>query len=166
MTFTQKLQQHKNLFDSLTTRKYDKKSMPEVLAYLKAEKEKNNGNTVYNQQLTDYIAKLHNVPTELIDHLNTEVYLAQHDYTEELDNIKKQKMIDSGYIPLDRHTTYRGKIELVAIKNTDFFTNNIATPATLKELSNNTLFVVPKGRRSKGWYVENLENAFYKPLNK
>lgn len=163
--FNEQLQQHKDIFDSLASRKYDKKAMPEVLSYLKTEYEKTKGNTVYNRPFTDYIAKLHNTPTDLIEHLYTEVYLAQHDYREELDAIATQKMLDKGYIPLNSTTSYRGKIELVAIKNTDFFTNNISTIATLKDTPRG-LFVVPKGNRTRGYFVANLEQAFYKPITK
>ena len=163
--FNQQLQKHKDIFNSLETRKYDKKAMPEVLSYLKTEYEKTKGNTVYNRPFTDYIAKLHNTPTDLIKHLETEVYLAQHDYRDELDAIEVQKMLDAGYLPLDNNVTYRGKIELVAIKNIDWFTNNINKQATLKDTPRG-LFVVPKGNRTRGWFISSLEKAFYKPLTK
>ncbi len=168
-TFNQKLQHQKNIFETIPLpvgykTKFDKSSMPEILEYLKIEKNKKNGGTVYNAELVSLIAKAENVPSGLLDYLGTEVYLAQHDYTDMKEREYTDKMVALGYIKLVPQCTYRGKIELVANINSDWFTNKIAQEAKVITAGNGTAFVVPKGRRSLGWYVHSLENAFYKPL--
>jgi hypothetical protein len=161
MTFITNLQKEKDIFNSMEFRKYDKKAMLEVLQYVK-----NNPDIKTNPPMVKFISEKENIPTELMDYLATEVYLARHDIDEEKEEIAKQKMLDMGYLPLNRDTTYRGKIELVATTNTDFFTTNISKEATIKELSDNRIFIIPKGNRSRGWYITSLENAYYKPITK
>lgn len=161
MTFITNLQKEKDIFNSMEFRKYDKKAMPEVLQYVKK-----NPDIKTNPPMVKFISEKENIPAELIDHLATEVYLARHDLDEEKDLIAHNDMIAKGYTKLDRNTSYRGKIELVATTNTDFFTTNISQQATIKELSDNRLFIIPKGNRSRGWYITSLEKAYYKPLTK
>lgn len=170
-TFVQELQHQKELFEAKELpagykTRYDKPAMLEVLEYLKVEIAKNNGGTVYNESLALLIAKAENIPSDLYDHLKTEVYLAQHDYTDLKQKEHADKMLSLGYIPLTSKTDYRGKIELIATYNSDWFTNKIAQEAKIITAQNGTAFIVPKGKRSRGWYVYNLENAFYKPLTK
>jgi len=161
MTFITNLQKEKDIFNSMEFRKYEKKAMLEVLQYVK-----NNPDIETNPPMVKFISEKENIPAELIDYLATEVYLARQDIYEEKDLIAHNDMIAKGYIKLDRNTSYRGKIELVATTNTDFFTTNISKQATIKELPDNRIFIIPKGNRSRGWYVTSLENAYYKPITK
>lgn len=163
-TFNEKLANAKNQWQ--IKKDYDKQALPEVLAYLKQKKAEVNGDTVFNAQLATYIAQKENVPNELLDYLNTEVYLAQHDLQKEKDNEYTAKMIQDGFTPLTSDTPYRGKIELIATKHNDWLTTNISQEATLKMLPDGHLFVIPKGNRTRGYFVRNLEQAFYKPLTK
>lgn len=161
MTFITNLQKEKDIFNSLETRKYDKKAMPEVLQYVK-----NNPDIKTNPPMVKFISEKENIPAELTEYLETEVYLARHNLGEEKELIAHNDMIAKGYIKLDRNTSYRGKIELVATINTDFFTTNISQQATIKDVPNKEPFVIPKGNRTRGWWISRLEKAYYKPLTK
>lgn len=162
-TFIQDLRQAKEEFK---IQSYKKKALSQILEYLKEEKKKVNNKTVYNSQLRDLIIKRENIENEdLIEYLATEVFLAQHDLVnEELEEYKKQ-MEAQGYKQLTEKIEYRGKIELIAQKTTDYLTRPISINATIKELPNGRLFIIPKGNRTRGYYVSSLENAFYKELN-
>lgn len=168
MTFTQKLQKELEVFNELskTHAGYKKTALLEVLEYLKEEKKLNNNKTVYNSELKSKITKAENITDPiLLDYLDTEVYLAQQDYQKELDNAYQLEMEAKGYIKLTRDITYRGKIELIAQRSLDWTTSNISITATIKELSNGNLFIIPKGNRTRGYYITSLEHSFYKPLN-
>jgi len=168
-----KLQEAKKVFE---TEKFKKKAMPEVLEYLKRAKERVNNNTVYNSELTDEIMKAENLPQELEQYLNTEVYLAQRDYRTMQEAEYTAKMIADGWKPLTEETEYRGKCQYIAKKSMDWMIMSLENTGTLidsktaydreKHEYKTELFLIPKGKRSRGYYVRNLENAFYKPLTK
>lgn len=150
--------------------KYKKQVMPEVYEYLLAYRQDKNipyPQTVFNSDLKKYIVEKENVPFDLQDYLGTEVYLAQqHSRTLEEQDYRR-RMEAEGYFPLNTDVTYRGKIEFVAKRTMDWFTSRIATTGTLGETDDGkSLFVVPKGKRTRGYYVAGLELAFYKPLQK
>lgn len=142
--------------------------MPKVYEYLLAYRQENKvpyPQTVFNSDLKRYILEKENVPVDLQDYLGTEIYLAQG-YDKQLADLDyTQKMEADGWLPLNNQVTYRGKIEFVAKKSVDWFTSKISTTGVLGETNDGQdLFLVPKGRRTRGYYVANLEQAFYKPL--
>lgn len=158
----EKLKQAQKTFE---IEEYKKKALPEVLEYLKEAKKKKDGKTVYNAELTAEIMRAENLPEEWEKYLNTEVYLAQQDLRAEEEEAHKQKMEADGWLPLTHTTEYRGKIELVANKDVDWMSAKIATEAKLVEAHDGGLFAIPKGKRTRGYAVAGLKNAFYKPFN-
>jgi len=164
MIFIKKLQKEKGLFVVLELEQYKKKAMLEVLEYLKQfEKEnKRENKTIYNRELEDYIKGKHKIPKELERYLETEVYLAQHDYRDEKQVMYNDKMLARGWLKLTKDVEYRGKIELSAIASLDWLTSDISQEGKLITSGNGEVFFIPKGKRSRGYYVYSLKNAFYK----
>jgi hypothetical protein len=163
--FETKLKQAKAIFE---IERYQKHAMPEVLDYLKELKAKTHEGkgTVFNAELGNYILDRETIEdNNLKDYLATEVYLAQQDLRAEQQQAYREHMLSMGYQELKHDVEYRGKIELVAQKSMDWFTNKISIEGTLITAGNGEAFCIPKGRRTKGYYVRNLENAFYKPIN-
>jgi len=170
-TFNEKLEQEQEKFDLLKKeyKAYEKKAMPEVLEYLKQyRKEKNKADdmTVYNSELIEYIQKKENVSENLKRHLETEIYLAQHDFQDEKDKEHKDKMLSLGYLELTKDTEYRGKIILNAICEGYWATHKIDEQVTLITDCNGNLFIIAKGKKKRGWYLHSLKRAFYKPVLK
>jgi len=145
---------------------YKKKAMPEVLEYLKRAKERKNGDTVYNAELTSEIMEKENLSEEYRDYVNTEVYLAQHDYRAEQEQKYTNNMLAQGWKVLDNEIEYTGKCKYIATKSLDWYTAKLENTGTLKRIDDGEeLFLIPKGKRSRGYYVRNLEKAFYQELN-
>ena len=178
MKFEQKLREAKKEFDELNKehKGYHKKAMPEVKEYNLLYR-KETGKYPYNASIKDFIIKKNDLAldNELLDYLETEVYLSQHDIDEDEKQAYTDKMLASGWKKLTRETEYRGKILLQAKKSTDWLTQSIEQEAKIIEsvigyekdtkARITVLFIIPKGKRSRGWYVSSLENAFYKPLS-
>lgn len=170
-TFYKKITAEKAIFDELKkdSKGYNKPAMVEVLEYLKQYRaEKNRGEqTVYNAELEDFIIEKEklNLSFEMKHYLGTEVYLSQKDYRAEIKKAYKEKMLKAGYIELTRDIDYRGKIELVASKEGMLGTANIEKMATIITGGDGYPFIIPQGKRTRGWYVTSLDNAFFKPLN-
>jgi len=142
--------------------------IPEILEYLKQfreEKSRGEEQTVYNEELKEYIAEKENIPEELKRILGTEVFFAQSDYRNELKERKRKEMIKNGYLELTKDIEYRGKIELVAKYAGSWATNNIKEVCRLITSGDGYPFIIAKGKRSRGWYVNNLEEAYYKQLS-
>jgi predicted RNase H-like nuclease (RuvC/YqgF family) len=140
----------------------------EVLDYLKQfrqEKNRVTEQTVYNSELLEYITEKENIPEHLKNILETQIYFAQQDFRKELELEYKNKMLNEGWLPLTNDIEYRGKIEYVAIRNSDFFTVKLANTGTVTETNDGKdLFLIPKGKRSRGYYIRTLEQAFYKVI--
>lgn len=167
MTFNDELQKAQKVF---MVEGYKKQVMPEVYDYLLAYRQEHNRPypaTVYNADLERYILGAEEIPIDLQNYLGTEVYLAQKHDRKLAEQKYTEKMEAEGYLPLNNSVTYRGKIEFVAKRTMDWLTYKLPTiTGTLSETNDgNSLFIVPKGKRTRGYYVSTLEQAFYKPLN-
>lgn len=162
-TFNEKLAEHLAISKEQS---YKKKCMPEVKAY-NLEYRKVSGKYPYNQAIEDYILSKEQVSPELIDHLGMEIYLSQKDIREDEDNSYKDKMLADGWLELNNNVIYRGKVEYIAQKTNDWLTSKLANIGRIQETNDGKdLFLIPKGNRTRGYYVRNLEKAFYKPLTK
>lgn len=167
MTFNEKLKEAKAIFDNTESRKWEKKAIPEVKDYNLAYR-KESGKYPYNQAIEDYILEREKVEAGLIDYLGTEIYLSQHDIDNDRKEEYKQKMLAEGWLELKHDTEYRGKIEYKATHEADIFTSKEQNTGTLVNTGDKTgeCFLLPKGKRNRGYYVRNLKEAFYKPLKK
>lgn len=141
---------------------YTKKAMPEVLQYLKDYEA--TGKYPYNAEVRDFILTKENIKPELHDYLETEVYLAQHDLQAEKLATHTHEMADKGYLPTSQLNGYLGQAELVATKSLDWMTQKLATTGKIITAHNGEPFFIPKGSRTRGYYIRNLENAFYKAI--
>lgn len=168
-TFNDKLKEAKILFDNPKEgeRAYEKKAIPEVKAY-NLEYRQVSGKYPYNQAIEDYILTKEKVDTDLIDHLGTEIYLSQHDIDNDKTEEHKQKMLADGWLELKHNTEYRGKCHYVATKEVDWMSGKIENTGTIISTNDEhkEAFLLPKGKRNRGYYVRNLKEAFYKPLVK
>ena len=122
--------------------------------------------TPYLSEIQEFILERENIPAELHDQLHHEIYLANAQERRYIDDNEKSELLSQGYKPLTKDVEYRGKIELKAKYQGSFATNNISQVCKLITSTDGTLFVVAHGKRSRGWYVRSLDNAFYKPLTK
>jgi hypothetical protein len=52
----------------------------------------------------------------------------------------------------------------VAKYTNDWMANKIAQTCKIITSGDGYPFIVAKGKRSRGWYIHDLENAFYKPV--
>jgi hypothetical protein len=160
--FETKLKEHKAIFE---IEGYKKKAMSEVLNYLKEAKKRVDNATVYNAELTSEIMTKENLAEDYRDYVNTEVYFAQHDFRQEEEEEYKAKMTAEGWLPLTENTDYEGKCEYIATRTLDWCTSKLKNTGKLQKLESG-LFLTPKGKRTRGYYIKNLDNAFYKPLTK
>lgn len=158
-TFNQKLQIEKTVFDE---QRFKKAPMPEVVQYLREYKA--TGKYPYNADVLKYIQSKETVSGELIDTLDTEIYLAQQFLrAEQLEN-KTHEMADKGFIPVKAWNGYVGRAELVGKKSLDWATTQINKVGKIIALEDGGFFI-PKGNRTRGYYLRNLDEAFYKPIN-
>lgn len=164
-TFNQKLlEAQKEFKKGKGGSNYDKIPMPEVVEYLRAFKA--TGAYPYNADVEQYIKDREEVSQTLEDYLGTEVYLAQGYLRKEKEIEYTEHMRAQGYIPIKEVTTYRGPAQLVAKRNIDFLTSNILLDGKVITSGDDRPFFVPKGRRSRGYYLDghSLESAFIKLL--
>jgi len=157
-----KLLKAKSIFE---IEKYKKKAMPEVMAYLKEfRKVKNRGEyqTVYNSELEEYINEREKISDNLQHYLGTEVYLAQGEYRENIKQAKKEKLLSEGWSVLSEDVEYRGKIELLASVDSMLGNGNILQTCTIITDGDGKPFIIAKGKRSRGWRISSLNEAFYK----
>lgn len=170
-TFEQKLREAKTSFDERAKEHqgYKSKAMIEVLAYNKQAKAENSEKYSYNSAIVDYICAKETIPSDLIDYLDTEVYLSQQDLRAELKASRDSGMVAEGWLVIPKvHYaelfTYRGKAVIKATKSNDWTTNRIETEGKIITAGNGEPFFVPKGKRTRGYYFQLLE-GYYKPLN-
>lgn len=142
---------------------YKKKTMPAVLEALKQYKA--TGKYPYNAQVKEFILSLCQVDESLHDYLLTEIYLAQQDLEQEEKMKQTHEMADKGYIPACEWNGYLGGAELIGTKSMDWMTSKIATTGKIIKANNGEPFFILKGKRSRGYYLRNLNNAFYKAIN-
>ena len=144
---------------------FNKEPVPEVWEYYKKWREDNSG-MAYLREIQEYILKQGSIPEELWSHLYTEIYLCSQKWSDEQDEKYREDMKKKGFYLLTEITEYRGAILLSAKQQIDSLSKSIERECKLIELPDKRLFVLPKGNRTRGWYVSSLEDAFYKPLNK
>jgi hypothetical protein len=171
-TFIEKLTEAKAIKEQSQKDKggYGMKDTPhlvEVLEYLKqyrTEKGRGQEQTVYNSELEEYITEKENIPQELKSILGTQVFFAQGDFRDNLKAEHKAKMLSEGWSELTRDVEYRGKIWLNAVCHGSWATSHINDTAKLITDGRGDMFIIAKGKRSRGWSFSSLEQAFYKPL--
>ena len=135
--------------------------MPEVLEAMRQYTA--TGKYPYNAQVKDFILSEHNIDSNLHDYLLTEIYLAQQDLRSEQKAKQQHEMADKGYVPCSQINGFTGEAELIATKSRDWFTQKIATTGKIIELEDGPFFI-PKGKRTRGYYIKLLDNAFYKAI--
>lgn len=138
--------------------------LPEVLTLNKQYRAENPEAYGYNADIVRWIMERENVPAELEDILETQVYFSQKDLRAEKELEHKHIMEAEGWQELTEETKYRGKILLRAKIEVDLFANAIDKEAKIISDAEGRPFIIPKGSRTRGWRVSRLTNAFYKPL--
>jgi len=142
---------------------YTKKAMPAVLEVLKQYIA--TGKYPYNAQVRDFILSLCTIDANLHDYLETEVYLAQQDLRKENESKLQQEMADKGFIPAKEWKGYVGLAQLVGNVQLDWMTSNIDKIGKIVVTNDGEDgFFIPKGKRTRGYYLRSLNNAFYKPI--
>jgi hypothetical protein len=146
---------------------YSKPVMDEVYKYQKQFRIENNRpvGTIYNNELENYVIEKENIPVELQEYIKVEVYLSQQKEHKEDKEKNVENMKNQGWLVLDRDVKYRGKIKFIGSVVQDWFTSKIEKEGKLIDGDEGRAFIIPKGKRSRGYYVALLENAFYKQLS-
>lgn len=144
---------------------FNRQPVPSVWKYHQEWCGKFPNETRYLSVIKEYILERENIPEELHRQLETEIYLANQQEDEENDRIEAEQMKKNGFFPLTELTEYRGKIQLRAKFQGAFSVTDIEKECKIITSGNEKPFVVPKGKRSRGWNVRDLDNAFYKPIN-
>ena len=171
-TFLEKLAEAKAIKEKSRKEKggygmLDTPHLAEVLEYLKqyrADKNRGQEQTVYNSELEEYITEKEKVPLELQNILGTQVFFVQGDFRDNLKAEHKSKMLSEGWQELTRETEYRGKIQLDAKFEGSWATSHIQDTAKLITDGAGQMFIIAKGKRSRGWSFNSLEQAFYKAV--
>jgi hypothetical protein len=156
----EKLKEAQKVFE---IEKYKKKAMPEALNYLKEYKA--TGKYPYNAQVVEYIMERETIDADLKDYLDTEVYLAQHDLRSEKEEEQEVEMRKEGYIPLKEVGNFTGKCLFTGKRSLDWLTNKVDMEGKIIKAHNGAPFFIPKGKRTRGYYLAGIDNGFYKPLN-
>lgn len=165
--FNEKLKMEKIVFDEMSKNNqgFHKKPMLEVVNYLREYKTSLEPKAVaYNSDVVSFICDKENTPDEIKDYLDTEVYLSQKFLREEAKAKHVHEMADLGYIPCREWKGYTGKAILIFPVSIDWFTGKIDKSGKIIETEDGGFFI-PKGKRSRGYYLHNLEEAFYKAIN-
>jgi len=175
MINTQTLKLEQNIFNEL---KFNKEPMVEVVEALRQYKATLEPKaTAYNSEVEAYIVSKEKLEldSELKDYLGTEVYLAQRYLGNEARAKHAQEMADKGYIPCREWNGYEGPAELVGKKQMDWMTANInkvgkiiKSLVKVEDQGRTKIyepFFIPKGKRSRGYYLRNLDESFYKAIN-
>jgi len=166
MTFNEKLKKAEENFNKKGFKKYEKKSMIEVLNYNKQYRKENPKEYPYNSNIVDFILEKEKVDNEMLDHLGTEVYLSQHDIKIEKDTEEEIERKKDGYtritnknvcdIPVDV------KVELLlstrSLVGALRKSSNVCR--VLKDGDGEVFFLLPRCRR-KGYTAQTLANGEY-----
>lgn len=145
-------------------RGYDKPALPEIIAFNKAYRE--TGEYPYNASIKKYILEREKIAPELLDYLDTEIYLSQQAIKDEKEITKDGIMLGEGWhkIPTPNEIfDYRGRAMVCATKDLDWTTSKIETEGKIIDGAKSPFFI-PKGRRTRGYYFQML-NGYWKPLN-
>jgi len=173
MINTQTLRIEQNTFNKS---KYNKAPMAEVVEALRQYKATLEPNaTAYNADVEKFILSLCNVDADLHDYLGTEVYLAQKYLDKEAKAKHVQEMADKGYIPCREWNGYEGPADLVGKNDIDWMSISIKEVGKIikslvkvEDQGRTKIyepFFIPKGKRSRGYYLHNMGACFYKAIN-
>lgn len=166
-TFNQKLIIERAIFDKLGKehKGYHKAPMAEVVEALRQYKKSIGENkTAYNADVEKFILGLCEVSNELKDYLGKEVYLAQCFLMAEKKAKYKQEMADKGYTPCREWDGYEGQAQLIGKKEVDWFTASLNKIGKIIKDHTGEAFFIPKGKRSRGYYLRNFDEGFYKAI--
>jgi len=164
MINTQTLKLEQNIFNEL---KYNKEPMAEVVEALRQYKATLEPKaTAYNSEVEAYIVSKEKLEldSELKDYLGTEVYLAQQYLDKEAQAKHAQEMADKGYIPCREWNGYEGPAELVGKNDIDWMSINIKEVGKITKTGDDKPFFIPKGKRTRGYYLHNMGTCFYKAI--
>jgi len=161
----EKLKRAKKLWDIKSD--WKRNAMPEVLAYNKQYRKDKPDNYPYNDSIIKFILEREKIDYELVDFLGTEVYLSQHDIDQEKKAEYKTKMLNEGWLELNKETMNTAielgkKLQVNATSTMDWLTtkiDNVYKPL----IAHNGEYMLMKPRaRTRGYYLHQFENAFCK----
>ena len=120
----------------------------------------------YLDKVTDYVANKLNLTLEKEEweNLKSMCYFAGGDIDNDKEVAQEKEMIAQGFIPVREVGDYRGTAELVGKKSVDWMTNKIALTGKIITAGNGLAFFIPKGKRTRGYYLATIENGFFKKV--
>lgn len=166
-TYAQKLHEARALFNACETmphprpNPYDRDCLPETLAYLDAFIATRE--YPYNAQVAKYIKSKEEIPAELNEYLDTEIYLAQQTRRRREGAKKDEEMRAQGYEKITTSVEYRGQAVIVAKKDMDWMSAKIETEGKIIEDSRGYPFFIPKGKRTRGYSFLGID-GYYKQI--
>lgn len=149
---------------------YSRPAMPEIVAYNKLYR-KETGLYPYNSHIKKFILKRETIGPELVDMLETEIYMSQRDIRSEGDEDNKARMIAEGWKPLDKaavdEAITAGKLLQVSATTTnDWCTAKIDKtykPHIFARGTDREQYGLMKPRgRTHGYALHQFDNAFCK----
>jgi len=168
MTFNQKLKKAKEDFDSRKFKRYEKKSMIEVLEYNKQYRKENPKKYGYNADIVKFILDKESVSDDLLDYLDTEVYLSQHDIHKEEKLEQEKEMLKKGFIKFTKERLKdfpREGNAILSVGGSGMFTKRTEVKCKIIESDGEPFFLPPRNRR-KGYSFFGLltgeSNSYYK----
>lgn len=168
MEFSDKLRERAEKWEEKTcAEKYDNGDvMPEILAYNKKWREENPEKYPYNSAIADFVKEREEISEDLLDYLNTEVYLSQQEIRKEKEREIEQKMKENGFEVLTEERAKelgtgtrietKSKAEgVLGVINTSgdykLFIRQDGTPMLMK----------PKSR-TRGYYLSQFDKVFFR----
>lgn len=145
---------------------YKRSAMPEVKAY-NLQYRKETGKYPYNSAIKEFILSKETIASELVDQLEMEIYLSQHDIDRDKKEAQKKTMLAAGWFVLDQAVMDQAiaegkKLQVKATKSLDWLTvgvDEIYKPAVF----HGGVYVLMKAKaRSRGYALSGFENAFCK----
>lgn len=144
---------------------YSRSAMPEVVEYNKRYR-KETGLYPYNSHIKEFILKRETIEPELIDMLETEIYLSQRDIRNEGDEANKVQMIAEGWKPLDKAIAAGKLLQVSATTTNDWCTAKIDKtykPHIFNKGGAHEQYGLMKPRaRTHGYALYQFDNAFCK----
>lgn len=147
---------------------FHKNAIPEILALNKQYRAEHPEDKVgYNSNIVDYITEKYNIPTDIRDILQTQVFLSQRDLENEKAQEYEKKMLADGWIKMTEDIvkkayTEKKKLEVNATTSYDWLTSKITE--TFKPFVNheNECYLMKLRARRKGCPLSRFQNAFCK----
>lgn len=150
---------------------YHRQAMPEVLALNKEYRAVYPDKYPYNSDILEFIAARAGVAPEFEDMLKIEIYLSQHDISNEAKDANTAAMVAAGWKPLDKaaidEAITAGKLLQVSATTTnDWWTAKIDKtykPHIFAKGTDREQYGLMKPRgRTHGYALYQFDNAFYK----